>query len=241
MKKTLLTVAFAVQSALWADLYMAGDSTMYTYGPIFRPKTGWGQIMPEMVKPGIKVENRALGGRSSKSFRGEGHWDKIMSRLKPGDFVIIQFGHNDGAGGSVNWYRHANAAVHYPENLRNFVLDVRVKGAIPVLCTPVVVYQMRDGRLVNTPKHQSYVDAVKRIAKEEKVDLLDLNACALEEMSRDPDPKRFFMFLQPGKYKNYPDGCNDGVHLSEAGARFYAEAAVRLAKRQNLPIAQIFR
>ena len=91
MKKTLLTITFAMLPALWADLYMAGDSTMYPYGPSFRPKTGWGQIMPEMVKPGIKVENRALGGRSSKSFRGEGHWDKIMSQLKPGDFVIIQF------------------------------------------------------------------------------------------------------------------------------------------------------
>jgi len=241
MRKLLFAAALAAGPALWADLYMAGDSTMYTYGPIFRPKTGWGQIMPEMVKPGIRVENRALGGRSSKSFRGEGHWDKIMSQLKPGDFVIIQFGHNDGAGGAVNWYRHANAASHYPENLRNYVLDVRVKGATPVLCTPVAVYQLRDGKLVNTPKHQSYVDAVKRIAREEKVELLDLNAWALEEMSRDPDPKRFFMFLPAGKYKNYPQGSNDGVHLSEAGARFYAEAAVRLAKQHNLTIAKIFR
>lgn len=199
MKKILLIIAFAAQSALWADLYMAGDSTMYTYGPIFRPKTGWGQIMPEMVKPGIEVKNFALGGRSSKSFRGEGHWDKIMSQLKPGDFVIIQFGHNDGAGGAVNWYRHANATVHYPENLRNFVLDVRVKGAIPVLCTPVVVYQMRDGRLVNTPKHQSYVDAVRRIAKEEKVDLLDLNACALEGDVPRPGPQKVFHVLAAGK------------------------------------------
>ena len=241
MKKIMLAAVFAALPALWADLYMAGDSTMYSYGPTFYPRTGWGKIMPEMVKPGIKVENHAVGGRSSKSFRGEGRWDKIMSQLKPGDFVIIQFGHNDGARGAANWYRYASPTVHYPENLRNFVLDVRVKGAIPVLCTPTVVYQMRDGLLFNNSTLQSYVDAVKRIAKEENVDLLDLNACALEEMSRDPDPKRFFMFLPPGKFKNYPNGCKDSVHLSEAGARFYAEAAVRLAKQQNLPIARIFR
>lgn len=224
-----------------ADIFMAGDSTMCPYPENRAPLTGWGVKLAEMTVSGVRVHNHAGGGLSSKSYMTSKRWEELLKSAKKGDYVIIQFGHNDGAGGSANWYRHANAAVHYPENLRNFVLDVRVKGAIPVLCTPVVVYQMRDGKLVNTPKHQSYVDAVKRIAKEEKVDLLDLNACALEEMSRDPDPKRFFMFLPPGKFKNYPDGCNDGVHLSEAGARFYAEAAVRLAKEQNLPIAQIFR
>ena len=103
MKKLSLVLLFGATVLLHADVYMAGDSTMYTYGKIFFPKSGWGQMMPEVVKPGVKVHNYALGGRSSKSFRGEGHWDKIMQNLKKGDFVIIQFGHNDGAGGSVNW------------------------------------------------------------------------------------------------------------------------------------------
>lgn len=242
MKKLSLALLFGATILLHADVYMAGDSTMYTYGKIFFPKSGWGQMMPEVVKPGVKVHNYALGGRSSKSFRGEGHWDKIMQNLKKGDFVIIQFGHNDGAGGSVNWYRHASAQKHFPENLRNYVLDVRVKGAIPVLCTPVAVcYINADGKLYNTPKHQSYCDAVHQIAKEEKVDVLDLNAYALKHMSDHPNPKHYFMYLPKGKFKNYPNGSEDGVHLRDHGARFYAQAAAELAKEQNLPIAKIFK
>ena len=100
------------------DIYMAGDSTMADYPPEHAPQTGWGQALKLYAKDGVKVHNLARGGRSSKSFRNEGRWATLLNQVSPGDFVFIQFAHNDAHQGEKNAYRHSDPETEYPENLR---------------------------------------------------------------------------------------------------------------------------
>ena len=95
MKKICAFLCALPLLAAAADLFLAGDSTMCDYDPAVRaPQMGWGTALASLVKPGVKVSNLAVGGKSSKSFLTEKRWDRILSSAKPGDFVIIQFGHN---------------------------------------------------------------------------------------------------------------------------------------------------
>ena len=96
MKLTAVFLSFGLAAVCSAQtIFIAGDSTAATYSAKQTPMTGWGQVLQEFTKPGIKVQNRATCGRSTKSFRDEKRWERILRDLKPGDFVMIQFGHND--------------------------------------------------------------------------------------------------------------------------------------------------
>ena len=137
MKKLFLAafLASAVSAlASAADIYMAGDSTMQTYRGNYAPQQGWGQRMQELVKDDVKVYNRSIGGRSTKSFRNERRWESLVREVKPGDFVIIQFGHNDGTKAKPE--RYADPKTEYKDNMRQFVEDVRKAGGIPVIARP---------------------------------------------------------------------------------------------------------
>lgn len=106
-------------------VFLAGDSTMANkpYQP-GNPEKGWGQVFPLYLKEGVTVENRAINGRSTKSFRDEGHWEKLIHQVKPGDFVIIQFGHNDQKTDSPE--RYAAADGEYRENLIQFLIPILI-------------------------------------------------------------------------------------------------------------------
>ena len=97
MKEMLAAVLLVSASLiLAADIHMAGDSTMMTYRGGYAPQQGWGQRMQELAKDGVTVKNRSIGGRSTKSFKAEKRWEDLLREIREGDFVIIQFGHNDG-------------------------------------------------------------------------------------------------------------------------------------------------
>ena len=223
-----------------ADLYMAGDSTMQTYREKAYPQQGWGQRMQELAGPGTKVHNLSIGGRSTKSFKAQGRWDKLLAQLKKGDFVIIQFGHNDGARQKPE--RYAPPA-EYGENLRQFVADVRRAGGIPVLVTSIPFGNFKDGKVNPARFLEAYLKSMREVAAETKCDLIDLNRYAVEEFGKMGEEKvtELYLVLKPGEYPNYPDGRKDRCHLSDKGALFYAEAVVRLAGKQKLPIAGLFK
>ena len=139
MKQMLSVLAGALLLPLTAvDIYLAGDSTMADYPAEHAPQTGWGQALKLYAKPGVKVHNFARGGRSSKSFRSEGRWATLLNQVSPGDYVFIQFAHNDAHQGEKNAYRHSDPETEYPENLRQYIRDVRAKKATPIICTPIV-------------------------------------------------------------------------------------------------------
>ena len=239
----LASALFAVCSAvLAADIHMAGDSTMQTYRGNYAPQQGWGQRMQELVKDGVTVHNRSIGGRSTKSFKAEGRWAELLKGVKKGDFVIIQFGHNDGTKSKPE--RYADPRTEYKSNMRQFVEDVRAAGGIPVIATsiPFGTY-LADGKLKPPGFLDPYLRSAREVAAETKCDLVDLYVYADKELNAAGSEKgvKLYLELKPGEYPNYPEGRSDRCHISFRGALFYAKAFALLAKEKKLPIAELFK
>ena len=245
MKKIILSLLSLPLMLTAADIYMAGDSTMQEYDQKkYAPMEGWGAKMQNLCIPGVTVHNRARGGRSAKSFITEKRWEKIMDDAKKGDFVIIQFGINDNASGDKNFYRHTEANGTYRDYLRIYIAEARAKGLTPVLATQTVFcHYGKDGKFYRGDRTLRYVNACRKVAEETGCDLIDLNEYAAEKFSKlaHTEAEKFYMCLKPGESPNYPKGKRDTCHLKASGAEFYAKAFVELAKKQNLPIAKLFK
>ena len=241
--KTFLAAVMTLPMLLGAaDLYLAGDSTMCDYAEKRAPLTGWGTALKSLVKPGVNVTNLAMGGRSSKSFLTEKRWDKILASAKPGDFVIIQFGHNDAHKGEKNRYRITDAKDTYRYYLKIYIAEARAKGLIPVLCTQTALCRFRPDGSVLDREPGAYIVACREVAKETGCDFVDLNTYARDKLAAMGQEKaiRLYMTLAEGEFPNYPQGRKDTCHLRTEGAEFYAKGFVELAKKQKLPIAEIF-
>jgi len=159
--------ADAKPAAVKVRIALAGDSTVTTGG-------GWGQGFANQLRPGVECLQLARGGRSSKSFRDEGEWQKVLA-TKP-DYVLIQFGHNDMPGKGPK--RETDPATTYPENLGRFVDEVRAIGGTPILVTSMTRRHFKDGK-INSDLF-AYVDAAKKVAAEKKVPLVDLHTRSIE-------------------------------------------------------------
>ncbi|KEO72645.1 rhamnogalacturonan acetylesterase [Anditalea andensis] len=227
--------------------FLIGDSTMADYPSYDEdymgkryPMTGWGQVFPQMVsenlwdlniinKDSIKVDNRARGGRSTRTFFEEGRWSAVYKALKPGDMVLIQFGHNDAAESKPERYVSVEG---YKEYLRLFISQTYDKGAKPVLITPVNRnYPWKDSKLLNS--HEAYHLAATEIAEETGVILIDLTQLSLElftEKGQDYVTQNYFMNLPPGKYGAYPDGLEDNTHFQPEGAAAVADLVIEALK-----------
>lgn len=211
-------------------IYMVGDSTMankpYSKG---NPEKGWGQVFPLYFKEGIKIENHAKNGRSSKSFRDEGLWDIVLEKIKPGHYVIIAFGHNDQKQDSPE--RYSAPDTDYRKNLERYVRETRNKGGIPVLATPIMRRRFdENGKLYDT--HGRYPEVVREIAKEKNVPLLDLHKQTemLLKAYGEERSKELFLHIQPGEYASLPQGKEDDTHLSAIGAFRVCDLAIEEIK-----------
>jgi lysophospholipase L1-like esterase len=197
-------------------VFLAGDSTCAIKQPDKRPETGWGEMLGKYFKDGsVRVDDRALNGRSTKSFISEGHWQKIIDDLKKGDYVFIQFGHNDESKSKGERYTPPE---DFRRNLDRFVTEVRSKGGNPVLLTPVMRRSFKDGKFYDT--HGEYPDLVRAVAKEQKVPLIDMHRMTeslLVKLGPD-DSRKLFLQLKPGENVNYPNGVEDNTHFNPAGA-----------------------
>lgn len=241
MKLTAVFLSFGLAAVCSAQtIFIAGDSTAATYSAKQAPMTGWGQVLQEFTKPGIKVQNRATCGRSTKSFRDEKRWEQILRDLKPGDFVMIQFGHNDQKENRPAIYAEAETA--YRENLKRFVEEVRAKHAEPVILTSVARRLFRkNGEFVQSLG--KYPEVARQVAKETNTPLIDANAMTTEWIRKagDKGSTRFFTHVAPGEFPGYPKGSKDNTHFREKGARAVAEMIVNDAKKQKLGLADCFR
>ena len=203
-------------------VHLAGDSTMAPKDVAKRPETGWGEtLQARFDTTDVRIVNHARNGRSTRTFLSEGRWDGIVSSLRPGDYVLIQFGHNDAVKEKVDRY---TPPADYRANLVRFVRETRAKGATPVLLTPVVRRRFDEsGALVDT--HGEYPDIVRAVAAEHDVPLFDMHresARVLREEGRDRS-RRLFLHLRGGEHPNYPGGVTDDTHFSPYGARVMAE------------------
>jgi lysophospholipase L1-like esterase len=231
-----LLSAHAQQPAPTAPrVFLAGDSTMADK-PIDLPERGWGMVLPRYFKDPAAVHNHAVNGRSTKSFIDEGKWQAIVDQLRDGDVVIVQFGHNDEK--QEDPARYTDPKTTFRDNLRRFVSDVRARKASPILATPVARRKF-DASVTLLPTHGEYPDAVRAVAAETKVPLLDLERATskwLQEIGDEPS-KRFFVWIEPGKFAALPEGRQDDTHFVEAGAAHVAELAIAEMRALELPVA----
>jgi len=201
-------------------VYLVGDSTMADKEEKAYPETGWGMPFEHFFDETIVVDNRAKNGRSTGSFIAEGRWDSIMQDLKAGDYVLIQFGHND----EVPTKKTYTTETQFTDNLIRFITDARGKKAQPVLITPVARRKFDSaGKIQET--HAVYAALVRKVAAAQNVPLIDLDKESqdlLQQLGPETS-KSLFNYLQPGEHPNYPDGKQDDTHFSVLGARKMAE------------------
>src|ERR1039458_9120307 len=199
-------------------IFMIGDSTMADK-PVNPPdpERGWGQMLPMYFKDGVRIENHAVNGRSSKSFLDEGRWEPVLNQLNPGDYVIIEFGHNDEKKKDPKRYTEPFGS--FKQNLELFIRESREHKATPVLATPVARRKFDDnGGLVDT--HGDYVKAVRQVAQEQRALLLEMNTTAwncLPAWARN-FPRNFSIGLARANLSATRRGCPT-THISTPAAR----------------------
>ena len=228
MKSIMMILLFSI-AAFAQDtpvtIFLAGDSTMAAKLREKRPETGWGEMLGQHFKDGtVRIENRAMNGRSTKTFISEGRWQRSVDDLKKGDFVFIQFGHNDSSKEKGERYTPPE---DYKKNFVRFVEDVRGKGGSAVLLTPVVRRRFdKDGKFYDT--HGEYPDMVRQVAHESNVPLIDMQKLSEAVIVKYgvEDSKKLFLQLEPGENVNYPNGIEDNTHFSPLGAEEMAKLVV---------------
>jgi lysophospholipase L1-like esterase len=218
-------------------IYLAGDSTMAQKLQEKRPETGWGEALQKFFSEDkVRVENHAQNGRSTRTFITEGRWQAIIDKLRKGDYVFIQFGHNDESKEKVDRYTPPE---DYRRNLIKFITEVRAKKAIPVLLTPVMRRRFdKDGNFYDT--HGEYPDIVRAVAAENKVALIDMHRQSEKVIKGHgvEGSKKLFLQLAPGENSNYPKGIEDNTHFSPLGADTMARLVVAAIREQKLGLAK---
>ena len=230
MRKLLYLAIVWIAASSFTTVHLMGDSTMAEKDlPKAGLERGWGMMLQNFLNPEeVKVINYAQNGRSTKSFIDLGLWDKVYNAIQPGDYVFIQFGHNDAKADDPARYAPAYGA--YQDNLRLFIDGVREKGGVPVLLTPVARRWFKEGGL-DRNCHTDYPAAMKAVAAEKNVVLLDVTTPTLDwiEELGDEASKAYFM-ISTGK--------NDNTHLVPAGARKVTEIVCGLIKEQIPELAK---
>ncbi|MBL3656107.1 rhamnogalacturonan acetylesterase [Fulvivirga sediminis] len=255
MKFCIAFILMLVPQWLFVDdvvhIYLIGDSTVANYADNYDPGkdymktrypvTGWGQVFQPYVTADslssisiIKadsavVDDRARGGRSTRTFFQEGRWRSVYKQLKKNDVVIMQFGHNDAAENKPERYVDIEG---YKEFLRLYIEQTLQKEAIPIVLTPVCRnYPWENGHLENV--HGEYPDAAKEVANEYDVPLIDLNQLSMDAFSKKGQEyvsEHYFMNLPAGKYEAYPDGQNDNTHFQPEGAKIISQLVFNALK-----------
>lgn len=237
MMRTLIAVLLlAFQSAPPVTIFLIGDSTMADKPLVDNPERGWGMRLGEFVQPGVRIENHARNGRSTRTFLSEHRWDTVRSRLQPGDIVFIQFGHNDQSKEKVDRYTPPD---QFKINLRRFVDEARAAGALPVLCTPIVRRRF-DSTGIFYDVHGAYPDLTRELARELSVPLVDMHRSSerlLRELGAERS-KQLFLHIPPGMYASLPDGRRDDTHFSEFGAWWMARLFVDELRTIDAEIAR---
>jgi lysophospholipase L1-like esterase len=209
-------------------LHVLSDSTASDYTPDRAPRTGWAQVLAELS--GREVANHAVSGMSTTSLIASGHLTAALEQVRPGDVVLVGFGHNDAKDDE----RHADPHRAYPAHLRRVLAGARARGAHPVLVTSVERRRFDGDRAVST--HGAYPQVVRRLAETEGAPLVDLTRAtrALWQSQGVEGSKASFLWLEPGRWPGYPDGERDDTHLSADGAR--AVAGIVVAALRDLGV-----
>lgn len=229
----------AQQTATTPTLFLIGDSITADKTPEAFPETGWGQVLPEYLKGELHIQNHAKNGRSTKSFRDEGLWKVVADQLKPGDFLVIGFGHNDQKIEDPT--RYAEPWSDYKRNLENYIAEAQAKGASVILTTSVYRRQFDDN---GQPLASlgDYPLAARQVSAEQLLPLIDFNAYSRSLLSKygKDGSAGLYMNLAPGEFPNYPEGKVDNTHFKPEGAKLLARYFIAQLQLQSLPVGQYF-
>ena len=241
---TLLTIVLMSSSDRQITIFMIGDSTMANKDIKKGPERGWGMALQGFFTENVVVDNHALNGRSSRSFILEGHWQKVLDAMKPGDYLVIQFGHNDEKGKTGD-KRHTDPGLTFDDNYRMFCRAALAKGATPIVMNAVVrrnFYTKKDNsgedealrnthyadEKANTDKlvetHFNYVLTPKNVARELRVPYVDANEITknLENGLGVVASRKLHMWFKPDEEPTIPKGRQDNTHYSVYGAHVVA-------------------
>ncbi|WP_248925122.1 rhamnogalacturonan acetylesterase [Paenibacillus hamazuiensis] len=219
-------------------LFIAGDSTAADYPDNEYPMAGWGQMLPHFLTDKVEVVDKAACGRSSKSFIAEGRLAEIDGLIGEGDYLFIQFGHNDQKPDE----RFTDPATTYPAYMTQYVEVARIRGAQPVLLSSVERRHFDEaGNLQHT--HGDYPEAARKLAAKLGVPFIDLRIRTRELYTAlGPEKsKKLFVWLEPGEHPNYPDGASDNTHFNVEGAWEVARLAAEEIAGSDLPLRQFVR
>ncbi|WP_018753126.1 rhamnogalacturonan acetylesterase [Paenibacillus sanguinis] len=212
-------------------IFIAGDSTAAHKGAHEKPMTGWGEYLQDHFDNSVRIDNRAVNGRSTKSFLAEGRLKAIKQAFQPGDVLLIQFGHNDGK--QEDPARYADAEGAYPDNLLRFISAARELGGTPVLLTSVSRLKFTAEGAPDPLAVGAYPEVMKQVAAESGTALLDIFTASqrLYGALGEKGSRHLFMHLPPGVHPNYPDGIQDNTHFSDTGARHIARLVAQAIRR----------
>ncbi|WP_200301378.1 rhamnogalacturonan acetylesterase [Streptomyces adelaidensis] len=205
-------------------LFIAGDSTAAQKYAAAAPETGWGTALAFFLENRLGVSNHAVNGRSSKSFIDEGRLDVVLDAIRPGDFLVIQFGHNDSKAEDPT--RYTEPWTTYQDCLRRYIDGARARGARPVLATSVERRRFNaDG--VAQPTHGDYPASMRALAERERVALLDIQALSIALWQR-------LGVEETKKYFNWTATEQDNTHFNPPGAIEVARLVAAESLRRNV-------
>lgn len=217
-------------------VYTIGDSTMANKSnPDENPERGWAQVLQQFFDDKVTVDNRAMNGRSTRSFINEKRWDAVLETLKKGDYVFIQFGHNDEKVNKPAVYTNPHTA--YRQNLIRFVTESRAKGATPVLFSSIVRRNFNaEGTLADT--HGLYPMEARLVAVDYKVPFIDLQYLTelLEESYGIEGSKKLHLHFNAGESAFYKTEKHDDTHLSLLGATEISKLVIAELKKTDLDL-----
>lgn len=239
----VLLVAIGCKSVQKANensvvIYMIGDSTMANKpNPDENPERGWGQVLHQFFNEKVVINNHAVNGRSTRSFRDLKHWQPVLEALKPGNYVVIQFGHNDAK--DTDPTRYTNPQTSYRHNLIRYIEEIRAKGGIPILCSSIARRKFNEqGVLLDS--HGNYTLVARLVAQELKVPFIDMQYYTelLEESYGVGGSKKLHLHFAPNEHPFLPNGIEDNTHLSVLGATEIATIFVNELKKQQHPLGK---
>jgi lysophospholipase L1-like esterase len=232
----LLLMSFlGIEQKKKITVWLAGDSTMATKETKAYPETGWGMPFAWFFDSSVTVKNIAKNGRSTRTFISEKLWESIETNLHEGDYVLIQFGHNDESKEKTDRY---TSPEEYKANLLKFINETKAKKANPVLLTPVSRRKFKDTVQVQT--HEIYSALVRDVAKEQNVPMIDLDAKSIRlyQSFGEKNSRLLFLQVKPGEHPNYPEGKEDNTHFNELGARLIAQIVLQEIRDLKLELAE---
>lgn len=219
-------------------IFTIGDSTMANKkDPEKNPERGWVQVLAPFFNENVTIKNHAVNGRSTKSFRELGHWKNVIDSIQSGNYLFIQFGHNDGK--DTDPARYTNPQTSYRYNLINYIKEARAKGAIPIMFSSIARRKFnKEGVLLDA--HGNYTLVARLVAQEMKVPFIDMQYLTenLEMKYGVEGSKKLHLHFAPGENAYFPNGLDDNTHLSVLGATEIAKLFVEDLKKQQLPLAK---